>query len=362
MALDVVRSHTRVGGELRFAGGSCGNVLTILSFLGWKSTVVARIGRDLPGTQLLGDLQRWSVDTSLLIREEAGRTPIVFQQNFADRAGQFRHRFTRNCPLCGEKTAGYRPVRKRDTGALAEQLPPPTIFYFDRVASGNLELARRARSDGALVVFEPSGVKDPRLFSECLGIAHIFKYSDGRFDGYSDLVLEAGVPVVVETRGADGLRVTVGKDDRDVAVEEMPAIPAARLQDAAGSGDWCTAGLIHAILKQGIAPKELAKARERIVVALRYSQALASLNCAFEGARGVMYAMSKESVLAEQMRWRVDRSSSCLPILSLLHRVWRLMRIRTASSARALCDLPIRESSRSHVMPNRWLRSRGQDQ
>jgi len=297
VALDVVRPEWRDGSELRFAGGSCGNVLTILSFLGWKSSVVARIGHDLAGRQLAGDLERWSVDTHMLIREESARTPVVFQRIFNDRDGHRRHSFSRYCAVCGEWAVPYRPVRLRDADAASAGLPTAEVFYFDRVAPGNLELARRAHAAGALVVFEPSGVKDPRLFLECLRLTHVFKYSHARFDSHAAMVSEALVPIVVETRGEEGLRVTVRRKGRVVLSEDMVALPAPRLADAAGSGDWCTAGLIHRIVGGRISVDRISDAGEVIVHALRYAQALAAINCAFEGARGVMYRMSKEKLM-----------------------------------------------------------------
>lgn len=297
VALDVIRSEMHARSELRFAGGSCGNVLTILAFLGWKSSPVARIGQDPPGAQLLRDLQRWSVDTRWVMREQTARTPVVFQEIFSDRKGQPQHRFTRNCFLCGEKAVSYRPVRLRDADLLADQWPPPKVFYFDRVAPGNIELARKAKDAGALVVFEPSGTKDPRLFGECLRLAHVFKYSHERFDAYPDPILGAPVPIVVETRGADGLRVTVRRKGKIVLSEELPAVRAPRVRDAAGSGDWCTAGLIHRLIEYAV-PGDVPPTNEaHVVESLRYGQALAALNCAFEGARGVMYSMEKKDLL-----------------------------------------------------------------
>lgn len=297
VALDVVRSEWRDDSELRFAGGSCGNVLTILSFLGWKSSVVARIGQDLAGQELEGDLERWSVDTQMLIREESARTPVMFQRIFNDRDGQRQHSFSRYCSKCGEWAVRYRPVRLRELDAASAEIPSAEVFYFDRVAPGNLELARKAHAAGALVVFEPSGMKDTRLFLECLRLSHIFKYSHTRFDSHNDMLSDAYVPIVIETRGEEGLRVTIHQKGRVELSEDMPALPAPRLTDAAGSGDWCTAGLIHRMVGERITADDLSDASEAIIRALRFAQALSAMNCAFEGARGVMYQMSRNRLM-----------------------------------------------------------------
>jgi fructokinase len=58
--------------------------------------------------------------------------------------------------------------------------------------------------------------------------------------------------------------------------------------DTAGSGDWLTAGLLSRLAVRG--RKGLRTASNgAIEQALTFGQALASWNCAFEGARGGMY-------------------------------------------------------------------------
>ena len=49
VALDVVIDDESPQVQRLFAGGTCGNVLTILSFLGWNSFPVARIAKDSAG-------------------------------------------------------------------------------------------------------------------------------------------------------------------------------------------------------------------------------------------------------------------------------------------------------------------------
>ena len=74
----------------------------------------------------------------------------------------------------------------------------------------------------------------------------------------------------------------------------LTAIPAPRLADTCGAGDWCTAGLIA---KAAIGGQEGLRRAGALGVraALRYGQALAAWNCGFEGARGGMYAVSRQA-------------------------------------------------------------------
>lgn len=298
IVLDIVRSVMgNRATEKRFAGGSCGNVLAILSYFGWVANAVGRIGDDQAGRELLRDLGQWGVRTEWL-RVESGRaTPVIVQENFLDAKGRRRHRFSRACPVCGAVLPAYRPLLANEADALASRLPAHSAFYFDRVAPGTLDLAKKSRIRGALVVFEPSGIRDQRMFADCLKVSHIVKYSNERIEGIHELVAKAKVPVEIETLGARGLRLRVRTNGRPGTSKELAAYPAPEFLDAAGSGDWCTAGLVQWLLRDGTSVDELVGDVDAVVAAARHGQALAALNCGFEGARGLMYAVGAKRVL-----------------------------------------------------------------
>lgn len=298
IVLDVIRNSVGTNAtEKRFAGGSCGNVLTILAYFGWDANAVGRIGDDHVGRELVADLSRWHVNTKLL-QVEAGRgTPIIVQENYLDARGRPRHRFSRACPVCGATLPAYRPLLASEAATIAAKLPSHSVFYFDRVAPGTLELAQKSRATGALVVFEPSGIKDERLFAECLKAAHVVKYANDRIEGVHDVVAKAKVPVEIETLGAKGLRLRVRANGRAGAWKDLPAFSAPELRDAAGAGDWTTAGLIHGLMSKRASANEAVADVDAVVLATQQGQALAALNCGFEGARGLMYVADAESVL-----------------------------------------------------------------
>ena len=60
----------------------------------------------------------------------------------------------------------------------------------------------------------------------------------------------------------------------------MNAFPVTNLVDAAGSGDWLTAGIIQFIGQNTLKTPS----QKKLEYALRFGQALASLNCNFVGA------------------------------------------------------------------------------
>ena len=287
VSIDVIET----GGEsFAVAGGSCGNVMAILAWFGWDAAPASRIGCDWGGEYVKQDLGSCGVKTDLLIEEDRIRTPIILQRFVEDRNGRRTHRFSMVCPECGGWLPRYRPLTLRQAEDIVGVKQVPRALYFDRVSPGALRVARWARESGALIVFEPSSIGDERQFQNAVDLCHVLKYSYERLGHVMDLGGVTSPSIVVETRGAEGLRFRWRS-----RWTELAAFGVSNFRDAAGSGDWCSAGLIHMLGEKGGAMfKSLAKGR--IVRALQFGQALAAVNCCYEGARGAMLALSREGM------------------------------------------------------------------
>ena len=192
-------------------------------------------------------------------------------------------------------------------GSVAEQVVTAiggsNVFFYDRVSRGVLNVARGLRERGAVIVFEPSSVGDPRLFHEAWTLAHIVKYSHERLRDIADLAFEPGerdgVLLEIETLGRAGARYQSRLPHaRTRGWVTMKAFSQSTVKDTAGAGDWCTAGLLDRLARGGLL--ELLKTtRSRLKDAVRYGQALAAWNCRFEGARGGMYELSRAGFIQE---------------------------------------------------------------
>lgn len=297
VALDVVVNRSVDDDIQYFAGGTCGNVLTILGFLGWQSKPISRLKNDIPAQWLIKDLEECDVDTSLISTTDDGSTPVIIQNIREAADGTRSHSFSLRCPCCGTYLPGYKSVLGSKASEMSETIGAHQVFFFDRVSRGTLNLANASSEAGALVVFEPSGVGDPRLFEEAWSVAHIVKYSNDRLRDIADLDLQASVRndllLEIETLGASGLRYR-GRLKHAAAKgwKTLKVIPADSVIDAAGSGDWCTAGVIHKLARGGQTGFRKVTT-QRLSDALRYGQALATWNCGFEGARGGMYRVDR---------------------------------------------------------------------
>lgn len=273
-----------------YAGGTCGNVVAGLAFLGWDATPVARLGRDVAGEFVRRDLERWGVDTSFLGLTPSGATPIVLEKIQLSKNGVPKHRFLWNCPDCGSYFPPFRPVLHAQVEDLTQKLGYPDIFYADRVSRSTIELAKYFHKEGSLVYFEPSAAGDPKLFREMLQSCDVLKYSAQRARSFAELLRDHKAYLEIETIGEDGLRFRTRK-----AFASWHAVAAYEVQikDTAGSGDWTSVGLVSEMLVGG--KRDLEKCtKQDISSSLERAQALAALNCQFEGPRGGMYQLSRD--------------------------------------------------------------------
>lgn len=297
LALDIVITEGRDQSPQTWAGGTCGNVLAILAYLGWQAYPVSSLGVDVGAERIIEDLTEFGVDARFIRKDPGRRTPIVIERIRRLADGVPRSRFVWTCPGCGAWLPSYQPVLVKDMELVVARMPDPAVLFLDRLSRGALNLAGAAAKRGALIVFEPSGVRDERLFREAMALSHVLKYSHVRLSGIVERLSE-GVPLLeIETLGAEGLRYRFRGGSASHGWRLMDAYDVGEVRDTVGAGDWCTAGVVHMLGVQGAVG--LMKADEaEVESALRLGQSLAALTCAYEGARGGMYAMDKRQFLA----------------------------------------------------------------
>ena len=304
VTLDIVLNgdpHRPIG---HWAGGTCGNVLAALAFLGWSAFPVGRLGLDAAADLVLADLQTRGVHTGLLERESGRRTTKIVQRIFVE-AGQARHRFAFECPACAAAFTRFRAPRLDRFDTALAAVPTPGVFFFDRVSPMILRLAEAYRAAGALVVFEPGKIGDPATFARAIQTTDVLKYSSERLGkglraagGLGRIVLGNRRLLEIETQGTVGLRYRlVETGSPRPRWRSQPACHIPDVRDTAGAGDWCTAGLLYALFQGESREAEEVLQAERVRDALAWAQALSALSCMYEGPRTLSYALSREAVL-----------------------------------------------------------------
>lgn len=313
IALDLVLGVDPKSPVRSWAGGTCGNVLSILAYLGWEAFPIARMNGDPASTRVRADLARWGVHLEYASCAPTAHTPIIIQQIKRGRDGKPKHRFSWSCPKCGQWLPAFKPVTTGAVDTIAPAMKSVSVFFLDRLSRAALLLAKQAADQGAVVVFEPSNRGTDKLMAEAISIAHIVKYASQRLERVDGLMTNESATIVeVQTLGEQGLkyRHRFGGSPSDWV--RLSAITAPRLVDSCGAGDWSTAGLLAKAAAGGLAGLRNGGA-QGIRNALRYGQALAAWNCGFEGARGGMYAVTRnafdtqiEALLAGQFNPHID--------------------------------------------------------
>ena len=257
------------------AGGTCGNVLANLAYLGAKARLFDRLDFSTEAGRLIrADLEGMGVDL---------RWASMFPSDSAPRLQRWLG-----------KEEGYRweskPVALEEiqiTG-LGGKLPASRVFFFDRANVATLRLARHYKEWGATIFFEPQSNED-RLgdWVAALGLADIVKVSAAYFPERAWLA--PGAQLEIRSEGKSGLRYRLG--DKEGRLRGYKA----EVVDSAGAGDWLSAGLVAALYAGDWMGLERVRDLE---TALKYGQALAAVNCEFAGARGMVYELSQEEMAA----------------------------------------------------------------
>lgn len=265
-----------------YVGGTCGNVMMILSYMGWYAYPVARLDGTKDTTRLLADMKKHGVHTEFVTTKD-GKTPVIVQRNFINKDGVPTHKFeSRNGK--GHFYLDFRPLTVKQADAVLSQLSfVPKVFFFDRVAPAILKLATAFKEKGSVIFFEPSSKGgNVNLFNQCVAVADIVKFADQRIKDISQFDNEDN-KLFIQTQGERGLSFRFNSEwmHLDPVVND-------NVVDTAGAGDWTAAALISRLYKD----KELRKisefSQEDIIIALNEAQAVGAKSCSYEGARGMM--------------------------------------------------------------------------
>jgi fructokinase len=289
IAIDVILNGEPIP---RFSlGGSCGNVLSILSYFGWDSFPFVHLSNSWTSNFMYKLLLQSKMNTDFVFLDDYGSAPIVIEKLKQNSGRGPTHEFLFKCPLCNNPY----PRRKKITYKVVETALSyinysPEVVYFDRLSKSTLKLARQMRERGSLIFFEPMRFSDGPLFREAAKICHIIKYSSDQLDEIPIEMLSDEFYMEVKTEGNNGVSFRSNKTKHSwVHVKE---IPLQYVKDTAGAGDWLSALIIHHLGFEASAFIEDFN-KEEISNVLSVSQCFSALNCLYEGARGIMEVYSR---------------------------------------------------------------------
>ena len=283
-------------------GNTCGNVMTMLPYLGVKTFPVAKLDVSPQGYQMKRDMKAYGADVRFVDNTLKGGTTILRCMHKLDDQGN---------PTMGHKgsTAGKpwtgmsaRPCRKYlssqngEVETLVDSMDfTPDVFFFDVAQAGHRILAEKLREKGTLVYFEGDSdghkIEDEkrrtaakRAFLRCVEVSDVVKMSaelveDLSFaDDYQDKLF-------IQTLGAEGLRFKLGEGQWI----KLDPIVNPDYKDYEGAGDWTSSTLIAALCSKGML-KVKDMTEQTVAEMLTMAQQMASYSVGFYGSKGLIHA------------------------------------------------------------------------
>ena len=290
-------------------GGSCGNVLTILSYLGWRTYPIANLSNNLASELIISDMKDRGVNVSFIRKSTLGRTPVVLERVFGKGSRESLHSYSMHCPFCNTVFPKFKPPSVAEVLKIQNAIAQPSVFYFDRAFPASLKMADALGDKHALVFFEPNNIGKEDYFIRALEVSHVLKCNERV---YRHIVARrsrnwATPPIVIVTLGENGVKFRMNEGKWNY----MKGYKVLDVTDTAGAGDWFTAGYLSSMFTQG-GMRYNKPTRKKIERAIDEGQRLAALNCMYVGARDLMYSMPRESVVSLAKSFEREKHSVIL--------------------------------------------------
>lgn len=270
---------------LEEVGGTCGNVMTMLPYLGIQTFPVAILDRSEQGFQIKRDLERYGADTRFVRNEDGGGTTLMRCTHKTLPDGSHKMNIRATSPGSMFPKRKQLGARSGEAAAFAESLDfTPDLFFFDDPSAGNMVLAEKLRRKGSTVYFEPEKMdaRKMRTFLKRVDVSDIVKFSGEKItdDSFTDSYRDK---LFIQTLGKDGLRFRLkgGKWNKVAPVANDNVV------DWEGAGDWTSSAFIAEYLKRGYrSVKSLTEDAVREI--LFEAQKVASRSISFMGSKGMI--------------------------------------------------------------------------
>jgi fructokinase len=291
VCLDIIKS----GNNIRYYnGGSCGNVTAAFSFLGQRASVITRHYYDKAGVILNSNLKNIGVN-QITFGKSSYQAPRIIEELQIISGTYEGHKFLLTCSECGQTLPKAGLLGKRSFAEISDSLHGFDVFYSDRSSPGIRQLRKIFQTKGCWTVYEPNSSRNINsVFSNALE-SDIVKLSAEKFtfniiEKLRRFARKSPITLLVYTKGKEGLIFSYRKRDKKLSKWiSLGPQPAPRILDTSGAGDWCTAGLLSALLVKNQKYKKWLT-KDDIVSSLQFGQALAAISCAFVGGQGLIHA------------------------------------------------------------------------
>ena len=263
-------------------GGTCGNVMSILAWMGWHTLPAARLDNSETGLLIKADLESYGCDTRLVSNTPDGGTTILDIIHKTGRDGKPKTAYMAHSPR-GGRFVNHRFWTQKQAQALFDSLEEmPDVFFFDRCAPGNILLAQLFHERGVLVYYEPNEPVD-RNFLRAVTASDIVKFSNEKHpdvsftEGFTDKLF-------IQTLNEKGLRFKLRAEGwMTIPPEHNP-----HAVDGEGAGDWTTSAFINDMGHHHMLTFDRIH-QPNVTHCLEEAQRVASMSVSYLGAKGLIH-------------------------------------------------------------------------
>lgn len=262
-------------------GGTCGNVMCMLSHMGWKTFPVARLDESEYGLRVKAGLHSYGCDTSYVTNSADGGTTLLNVLHRTGRDGNHKVDVRASGPQ-GGRFPNYRFIKiDRAKEMLTTMGFVPDVFFFDSPNAGHRVLAEGLSEKGALIYFEPGSMREPGV-EKCIAASDVIKFSHEAIPDVAFVARYHG-KLFIQTMGADGVRFNFD----NAGWVELSAVENSNVVDWEGAGDWTTATFIDALMRlNALNVKSLTA--DIVREALCRAQAVAAESVSYMGSKGLL--------------------------------------------------------------------------
>jgi len=289
--LDIIKYNKQ---ELILPGGTCANVLSVLSsVLNWSSDIVKCKYNDVWDRYI--DALWSSIGVNVLECHDVDfGIPRVVQTI----RGTEQHSYT-TCPYCHTKLVKIVLPTERKIKISIEKKEYDLLF-FDRISPGTKYLLDLFNQQDKWTFYEPNGMRIYKTWVKNISTCDIVKFSDSRIPKlyYEKLIqdlnnMQHKTKIIIITHAEKGFSYSLVSKGELSMFKTIPVSPFQQVLDPSGAGDWASAGFIHKFLQSYHTPTEEIDEKS-IVDSLIFGHSLAEIGCNSIGALGKIFK-DKES-------------------------------------------------------------------
>lgn len=227
-------------------GNTCGNVMTMLPYLGIDTFPIGHFDDTDQGLKITASLHLYGADTRFVRNSSQGGTTLMTCIHKLDQSGH--HTMSHRATAPNSRFPKRKLIRKDEVPAFLAQLDfKPDAYFFDTAEAGPRELAVALKQQGVLVYFEPENDKEQSKFLRAVETSDIIKFSASRIADLS-FVNRHKDKLFIRTMGNQGMEFNL----HGMGWKHIAPVPNPNEVDWEGAGDWTTSVILSELCKRGI--------------------------------------------------------------------------------------------------------------